>query len=364
MKSKIRCGQLIGLIAIVVPAKSSTAQTQACSTPYYVEQSFPIAGPEETRWKLCWQVLDGPNLVITGAWFRPAPAAPWIKIVYDARVSQLFVPYHAGSPRYLDIGYDFGSVPLDSANCVAPAGIVLGSNQEVCKEVRDRGLAWKHDALSRRGEELVLWSVMAASNYNYIVEWTFRDDGIIIGRVGATGQIAGTDAHVHGPIWRLDLDLNGACCDAVSRFKHTELGTHGIDAHQDILVEGGLQWDAKSFTMLEIRDQTLKNANGKNSEWHLMPAVSGIPEHNENFTKSTFWVTPYHWSEMLGEELQTYTAPYVAPAEAVLNKDIVVWYYGGLHHMIRDEDQSMTQLMWTGFMLKPANVWSKTPLFP
>jgi Cu2+-containing amine oxidase len=67
---------------------------------------------------------------------------------------------------------------------------------------------------------------------------------------------------------------------------------------------------------------------------------------------------------MLGEELQTYVAPYVAPADPVLNQDVVVWYYGGLHHMIRDEDANMTQLMWTGFMLKPSNVWSKTPLFP
>jgi Cu2+-containing amine oxidase len=54
----------------------------------------------------------------------------------------------------------------------------------------------------------------------------------------------------------------------------------------------------------------------------------------------------------------------VSPAEATSNKDLVLWYYAGLHHLIRDEDASMTHLMWTGFMLKPANLWSTTPLYP
>jgi primary-amine oxidase len=353
---------LLPVIALIAHASPSEAdgQVQACSTPYYVEQSFPIAGPEATRWKLCWQVLDGPNLVITGAWFRPAPAAPWIKIIYDARVSQLFVPYHAGHPRYLDIGFDFGSVPLDSANCLAPAGIILGANQEVCKEVRDRGLAWKHDALSRRGEELVLWSVMAASNYNYVIEWSFRDDGIIVGRVGATGQIAGAVTHMHGPIWRLDLDLNGSCCDAATLYKHIETGLGAVDANSAITFEAGFPWDAKSFMMLQIHDKTLKNSNGKISEWALMPSVTGTPVHDEAFTKKTFWVSQFRWWQMTGDELPAY----VDRAQPTIDQDIVLWYYAGLHHEIRDEDANVTHLMWTGFMLKPSNLWSTTPLFP
>ncbi len=238
---KIRYSLFFGaLLALFLWSAAAGAQTQSCSTPYFVEQSFPTAGPEQTRWKLCWQVLDGPNLVITDAWFRPDPSTPWIKLIYDARVSQLFVPYHAGSPRYYDIAFGFGPVPLASSDCPGPTGIILGARKELCKEVRDRGLTWKHDALARRGEELVLWSVMAAANYNYIIEWTFRDDGIVMGRVGATGQIAGTDAHMHGPIWRLDIDLNGACCDTVGRFKHTEsTGASATDSMTDIGVESG-----------------------------------------------------------------------------------------------------------------------------
>lgn len=355
----MRIGRYLFAAAVASLAAPPAVKAQ-CSAPYLVEQQFPTAGPEQTRWKVCWQVMDGPNLVVTGAWFRPAPAASWIKLIYDARVSQLFVPYHPGSPRYYDIGYGFGSVPLTGTDCVAPNGTVLGSSSELCKEVRDRGIAWKHDASMRRGQELVLWSVMAAANYNYVVEWTFRDDGIVLGRVGATGQIAGTNTHVHGPIWRLDLDLNGSCCNTVATMTHSEVGLTGVDAHNDVTTERGITYSPTAFTMVGIRDQTLVNGNGKHSEWHLMPNIAGIPLHQEPFTKNTFWVTRYNWSEMLGDQLPAY----VAPAQSTVNSDVVVWYYAALHHVIRDEDTNMTHLMWTGFMLKPANVWAKTPLFP
>jgi len=348
----------LGLIGMV---RLSEAQEQSCSAPYFVEQSFPMAGPEQTRWKLCWQVQNGPNLVITGAWFRPDPRTSWIKLIYDARVSQLFVPYHAGEPRYLDVSYGFGSVPLAAGDCPGPAGTILGAASELCKQVRDRGLAWKYDGLSRRGEELVLWSVLAAANYNYIVEWTFRDDGIVLGRVGATGQIAGTDSHMHGPIWRLDLDLNGFCCDTVSKFTHKELaGPTATDSMTDVTTEAGFPWDPLAFTALHLRDAALKNSLGHSSEWHLMPTRDGTPFHQEDFTKNAFWVTRYHWNETFGDELPTY----IANAESVANSDVVLWYYGGLHHHVRDEDKDMTHLMWVGFMLKPYSVWAKTPLYP
>jgi len=133
---------LFACAAVIAAAPTSSAGAQqACSAPYYVEQRFPTTGTEETRWRLCWQVHDSTNLVITGAWFRPAPTAAWIKIIYDARVSQLFVPYHGGSPRYYDVNYGFGAVPLTSGDCPPPTGAILGPGSPTCKQVRDRGLA-------------------------------------------------------------------------------------------------------------------------------------------------------------------------------------------------------------------------------
>ncbi len=346
------------VLASMAPVPELHAQAQSCSEPYYIEQRFPTSGTEETRWKLCWQVVRGNGLIISGAWFRPSPNAAWIKLVYDARLAELFVPYHGGSPRYLDVGYNFGWVPLDGTDCPAPTGVVLGASQ-VCKQVHDRGLAWKHDGQKRRGEELVLFSVLAAANYNYIIEWTFRDDGIMTARVGATGIPAGTTTHMHGPLWRLDLDLNGAGSDQVMMMTHAESGAQGVDSHTPIVTEGGMPWSATGFRSWDITDATLRNTNGKPSAWHLMPQVTGIPVHQEAFTKNTVWVTRYRWNEFTATALPTYTN-----GESVRQQDVVLWYYGGLHHVIRDEDKQMTHVMWTGFTLMPFNVFGKTPLYP
>jgi primary-amine oxidase len=166
---------------------------------------------------------------------------------------------------------------------------------------------------------------------------------------------------MHGPIWRLDIDLNGSCCNTVSTFRHVEsAGATASDTMTDITIEGGRTWNAPQYTSLHIRDGSLKNGSGQASEWHLMPTRDGTPLHQEAFTKSAMWVTRYKWSEMLGEMLPTY----VQPPEPIANSDVVVWYYAGLHHLVRSEDLAMTHVMWVGFMLKPHNVWANTPFFP
>jgi Cu2+-containing amine oxidase len=49
--------------------------------------------------------------------------------------------------------------------------------------------------------------------------------------------------------------------------------------------------------------------------------------------------------------------------------DIVVWYTGSVHHLVRDEDRQkedgyMALVMWTEFQLKPHNLFGSTPLYP
>ena len=72
---------------------------------------------------------------------------------------------------------------------------------------------------------------------------------------------------------------------------------------------------------------------------------------------------------------------YVEPPQLVVNSDIVVWYTGSIHHVVRDEDggfvdedgkfaadghnwRGVTHLVWTGFMLEPHNLFDTTPLYP
>lgn len=359
---------------IVMAALGSAipANAQWCSTPYFIEQGFPTAGPEETRWRVCWRWENGPGLIVSHAEFRPSPSSPWITVFWEARVSQLFVPYHSGSPRYLDVNYGFPAVPLTEKDCPASVGgTVIGPGKEVCKQVRDRGLAWKDHEKVRRGEALYLWGVLNAANYNYVIEWTFRDDGVILGNVGATAvnlPSAPKETHTHDPIWRVDTDLNGACCDTVMRIVHSEPGAAANDTMPAVAKEAGLPWDPVAYTMLHTVDATLKNSKGNQTYYMLMPLREGTPRHSESFSKQDLWVTRYQWNELLGNELPTY----VANAEPVTNTDVVMWYSGGLHHIYRNEDgdyegnvwKGTALVMWTGFTLKPGNLFAKTPLYP
>jgi primary-amine oxidase len=97
-----------------------------------------------------------------------------------------------------------------------------------------------------------------------------------------------------------------------------------------------------------------------------MPLRWGSARHEEPFTKKDLWVTRYDPSQIYGAGLPSY----VSPPQPVANADVVVWYTGSIHHLVRDEDGGIVQgtwqgeahAMWTGFMLKPHNLFDKTPL--
>lgn len=348
---------------------------QNCSAPYLVEQPFPVSGAEQTRWRICWQVHPTNGLVISEAYFRTSPASRWIQVLGDTRVSEIFVPYHDGG-RFYDMSVVQDLADVGAEDC--PAGTRLKGNPDpeqppdVCEEVRDRGLAWKEGPAVRRGQELVLWGCLIAGNYNYILEWTFRDDGIFIGRVGATARnLPGKPmmVHMHDAVWRINVDLDGPDNDSVALGAHAEDGDMGTDTATPILTACGLEWNQFQFNYLNISDLNLKNGKQDPTSYMLMPLLFGTGRHSEDFTKNDFWVTANDLSQMSARHLPMY----VAGGQNVANTDVVVWYKGSLHHMPRDEDgevvqgvgwQGETQVMWTGFLMMPNNLFDRTPLYP
>jgi primary-amine oxidase len=371
---------LFSVFAVLfISTQSASAQTLPCSSAFFVEQRFPVdtSLPEETRWRFCFQRVIRNGLVINAASFRKSPGSPWVQVIYDARVIELFVPYHSGSPRFLDMSsFNFSLFQLTSKHCPKNKGGTLLDNDHVCKEVHDRGLAWTNYDKVRRGEEVVLWGGIGAGNYNYIIEWAFRDDGVIRGRVGATATNfppQPLETHMHGIFWRLDIDLNGAGSDSVGVVSHSEsflaLGPTASDSTAMMSTEGRRQWVANAFTSLNVHDATLRNRQNHQSGYHLIPMQTGTPRHMESFTKSDFWVTRYNFSEMHVPSLPTY----ISPAQSISSNDVVVWFYSAAHHTPRDEDgrhvnnqfqPTVAQVMWTGFMLKPHDLFDQTPLYP
>ena len=124
--------------------------------------------------------------------------------VVGRQVSELFVPYHAGGPRYKDFSYALPPIPLSAKDC--PASVRSERDRRV-----ERGLQTgqgprcgvEERPAVRRGEELLLWTVLDAYNYDYIVRVGFSRDGIGHRACRATAvnlPSKPTEAHAPDPV--------------------------------------------------------------------------------------------------------------------------------------------------------------------
>jgi primary-amine oxidase len=333
--------------------------------------SFPTSGPAQTQWDLCYEVAERHGLIIRRGSFRPSPSASHVNVLSDARVAEIFVPYHSGAPRLYEVsGANYSLRPLGPNDCPASAGGTLLAGNLVCRQVRDRRVAWHVKAKVRRGQEVVLWGVLQAGHADYIIEWVFRDDGVVKGQVGKTGQAlpAASEGHTHNVTWRLDIDLNGADGDGVRRTRHLESvqsptnpGTSATDDKLPVATETSLDWIPTEFTTVEVSDATLQNANGRQTSYELSPLRLGTARHREAFTHADVWITRYASSEMLPADLPSYLN-----GESVDQQDVVVWYTSSVHceEGGRDEELDAVPVKWVGFTLEPKNLFATTPLYP
>src|SRR5206468_11865090 len=97
--------------------------------PNLIDQKFPTSGTEQTHWIICWREVSGgfasnPNgLVVGPAWYRKSPTAPYVRVLWEIRISEFFVPYHPGSPRFYDLsGFGFSLTTVSASDCPAAVG--------------------------------------------------------------------------------------------------------------------------------------------------------------------------------------------------------------------------------------------------
>jgi len=377
------CGSIAFAQVPPVTPPDSAAKAAALGPTPAGALTQTVAFASGSRWRLTVNAIDKFGLVITDASFQKTPTSPFIYVLFDGRLGEIFVPYHPGQPRYKDIsGYEFNPLTLPPAKFPPPRQIIGGG--KICKEVRDY-LAWIDGTNPplpvplkvRYGQEVVYFSVLGAGNYAYIMEWTFRDDGAILVRAGSTGpkiECSGggcepgqqTEGHMHNFTWRLDIDLNGAGGDSAYFTSHLEdlsvPKSSAMDKKALISVEGSRVWNPQHFNTLLVEDSTLKNGNNRPTSYELVPMRAGTARHTEPFTKEDFWVTRYRPEQILADSLPSY----ISNQQPTANQDIVIWYTGSEHHEnnSRDEDRNTVPVLWTGFELIPNNLFDRTPFYP
>ena len=379
-------GQLTGDTPLAdPPAQELTAE-------FLVGESGGLEPRKGTAWKVHYARGLHKGLHITGAWFKRHLEEDWIQILGDARVAELFVPYHQASAiRYFDLnGFSFPLAQVREEDA-GPFGSLLPPFRgdpypTVVKELRDRGVVWKDFAHGvRRGRELVLWGGLEAGNYMYLMSYSFQDDGTISFRVGATGQnLPGhrQESHMHNAHWRIDIDLIDGRRNSAMLMRHLEdpasPGALDVEEPFNAGFEGGIDWDPREFTMLRIQSDR-KNANGKTIGYDLMPWRWGSARHQEEFTRHDLWVTRAHPESPL-EFIFANLPNLIRDQEAVESTDLVLWITTSAHHEPRDEDGKpdatskewpeddawvgSAVVMWSGFELRPRNLFDRTPFYP
>ncbi len=381
--------------------------------------TFPTNDPQkwETAWKIVWdmetakQAADqgiafktGPRALlfkIKQAYFKPGQKSEWIQVLEDAHPQEFYVPYYFKNTRFYDLRDVGGYVPL-SAKEGGAVSQVLSKGKQVIAELRDTGTAYKHGNITRRSEELTLFANFAASNYTYMIEYGFRDDGGIVFRHSPTGYnyFAHFDAaHMHGSYWRIGMKLGPEGNNDVNQVYAVRLpsdpkqqGDKGKLNVEEITTESFLDWNPEEFTRIRVSNpnfSVVPEAKGNAFSGGPRPALpisydlvtypQGIARHkrfpDEKFSHHDFWITRHDCPEKMYVKLGNHFFPKADEKKEpqMLDKqNVVLWHSSSGLHVPRSEDgiiggnnttNGQATIYWTTFELRPRNLFLKTPIY-
>jgi len=390
-----RAGSLMGatvpaFLLLMGATSPSVAQT-ACDT---------IGFAAGTEWSLCWELRQREGLIIRGANYRDKGGVSR-SVLFRGSIAEVHVPYHTGTPRFLDVTVStsgLGVNALDLAGSECDGALV---NPKVCREIHDRGYAWKFSNSFQIGQEVTYWISSQLGQYTYITSWTFRDDGSFHTELGFTGRLQilrtgsayarfgsrvnpqaasvpefGTN-HMHNVYWRLDLDVDGFTNDGINRItqvRHTGsspdpgvnctiAGTCHINRHIRLKTER-VERLAPFKTWHQI-DRGTTNLDGRPIGYEIIPEGNQLwtGPRSEPWAAGELFVTRFDGCELFAVNNNSAlnpgcrsSAPHVRAmvnGQAVDGADVVLWYNAHFQHVVRDEDQLNMPIEHVGLELQP-----------
>nr|NIP25926.1 tyramine oxidase [Phycisphaerae bacterium]NIR49261.1 tyramine oxidase [candidate division KSB1 bacterium]NIV00884.1 tyramine oxidase [Phycisphaerae bacterium]NIV70010.1 tyramine oxidase [Phycisphaerae bacterium]NIW71345.1 tyramine oxidase [candidate division KSB1 bacterium] len=390
------------------------------------------------KWRFHFRMDPRPGLVISTVCYEDDGNLR--QILYQGSLSELFVPYmDPDSGWYYKTFLDAGEYGIGKLATSLEAGIDCPANAQffdatfaddwgtpytieraACLYERYYGdVAWRHyesetgHKESRKRTELVLRSVSAIGNYDYIFDWIFRQDGSIKIAVGASGidlvkgvhsrTIADESAeeetrygrmvaeqtlavnHDHFFCYRLDPDIDGM----QNSFLYERLKTRRTadkSLRKSVWIVDSQVLSSEQAARLRINlekpalwrviNPNVKGSLGYPVSFQLKPKANAVslltaddpPQRRAGFTDYHLWVTPFRQKERYAAGLYPNQSkggdglPHWASADrSIKNTDIVLWYTLGFHHVVRAEDWPVLPTNWHEFELRPFDFFPKNP---
>ncbi|KAL5541585.1 hypothetical protein UlMin_009295 [Ulmus minor] len=281
-------------------------------------------------------------------------------------------------------------------------------------------IMWRHTETALHDEEirevradvsLIVRMVATVGNYDYILDWEFKPSGSIKVGVGLTGILA-TKAVKHTHTDQIKEDLYGTLIAENTVATHHD---HFLNYYLDLDVDGELNsfektslvtkraegnntprrsyWTVQKETAKTEADARIRvglspaefivvNPNKRTKIGHqigyrLMPGSAAnplllsddFPQIRAPFTNYNVWITPYNRSEKWaggtyadqshGEDnFQVWSQR----NRKIENKDIVLWYTIGFHHVPCQDEFPMMPTLNGGFELRLANFFERNPV--
>lgn len=396
---------------------------------------FTVRGHEVSwrRWRFRFSMHPREGLVLHQVGFEDGGRLR--PILYRASLSEMVVPYGDPDPLWswrnaFDVGeYGVGRLasPLEpgvdapnnsvffDADFVDDFGKAYIIPRAVALYERDGGLLWKHFTMetekneSRRGRELVASMIATIGNYDYSLNWIFKEDGAVEVQNELTGMMlakgvaeghAGHEAsahahkvsprvaaphHQHFFSYRLDFDVDGAANDVyemnTAMLPRGPENPHGnaftmrttalpseLKARRDLSLSSNRKW--------LIASASARNALGEPTAYAVVPTGNTVPfiaedslvRRRAGFIGHHFWATRYKPDEMSaagpypnqskpGQGLPLWTQD----DEPLEGQDVVAWYTLGVTHIPRPEEWPIMPVHRTGFTILPVGFFARNP---
>ncbi|MEM7132366.1 MAG: putative Ig domain-containing protein [Chloroflexota bacterium] len=370
--------------------QSTSAQPGTnCTSAFYINETLPNG----SSWQMCWEHRNREGIVYYDIYYTP-PSGPTRKVLSEASLAQVHVPYDDNGARYHDItDYGFGSSNMNDltpADCPGGSLLTYSGKDVLCQRIESQGHLFRSGGQQLQGNLLSLFSVSHVGAYNYIPLWQFHDDGTIEASVGATGRLqrrggsslygwpissSGTIgiSHLHNYYWRLDFDIGGTSNNDVVEefdFVQTNGGLTRTKSVSQINTESKRSVSPSTMRSWRIRDGAINNSDGHPISYEILPLETGHRDEGpsyEPWTFDDFYVTKYKSCEKFASHNPT-TNNCAADVSAFVNgeslagQDLVVWYGTTFHHVPRDEDEPYMHAHWDGFEIRPRDWTADNPL--
>lgn len=312
---------------------------------------------------------------------------------------------------------------MDGVFAAADGTPYVRSNMVCVFESYAGDIGWRHTECPITGMEvrevrpkvtLVVRMAASVANYDYIVDWEFQTDGLIRIKVGLSGilmvkgtpyenvnQVFGQDSlygtllsenvigviHDHYITFHLDMDVDGSDNSFVKVNLQRQQNSPSGSPRKSFLkatrtvakTEKDAQVKLKLYDPSEFHviNPSKKTRVGNPVGYKVVPGGTAAslldlddpPQKRGAFTNNQIWVTQYNRSEQWAGGLFVYQsqgedtlAVWSNRDREIENKDIVVWYTLGFHHIPCQEDFPIMPTVSSSFDLKPVNFFESNPI--